>query len=190
MLGNYTPQNNAELNDRDLDVGSTSPVLLGGDVVAQGGKDGLIRLLSMKAIAGTTPHAGGELQIVLTPSGTDLFTAPAVWHNSSETWMFAADGGGTAAWTLEGRKLVAMWKNSNGGTSPVVAGGLLYVYNPVGGLRVYDPIKGTQITDLGSGGGHWNSPIVVDGRIALPEGNANRHTSTGVLDIWDLPAGR
>ncbi|MGD0965759.1 MAG: PQQ-binding-like beta-propeller repeat protein [Candidatus Acidiferrales bacterium] len=190
MLGNYTPKNNAELNDRDLDVGSTSPVLLGGDVVAQGGKDGLIRLLSMKAIAGTTPHAGGELQIVLTPSGTDLFTAPAVWHNSSETWMFAADGGGTAAWTLEGRKLVAMWKNSNGGTSPVVAGGLLYVYNPVGGLRVYDPIKGTQITDLGSGGGHWNSPIVVDGRIALPEGNANRHTSTGVLDIWDLPAGR
>ena len=38
MLGNYTPANNAELNDRDEDVGSTSPVLLGGDFLAQGGR--------------------------------------------------------------------------------------------------------------------------------------------------------
>ena len=58
MLGNYTPTNNAELNDRDLDVGSTSPVLLGGDILAQGGKDGLIRLLSIKAIAGTDAASG------------------------------------------------------------------------------------------------------------------------------------
>lgn len=190
MLGNYTPKNNAELNERDLDVGSTSPVLLGSDVVAQGGKDGLIRLLNTKAIAGIAPHVDQELQSVSTPSGTRLFTAAAVWHRDTETWMFAADGGGTAAWTFESGRLVAMWKNRNGGTSPVVAGGLLYVYNPQGGLRVYDPIKGVQIANLESGSGHWNSPIVVDGRIALPEGNANQHASTGVLDIWSLPAGR
>jgi hypothetical protein len=29
---------------------------------------------------------------------------------------------------------------------------------------------------------------VVDGKIALPEGNANQHASSGVLDIWSLPA--
>ena len=40
MLGNYTPADNAQLNERDLDLGSTSPVLLGGDVLAQGGKSG------------------------------------------------------------------------------------------------------------------------------------------------------
>jgi len=190
MLGNYTPTNNAELNDRDLDIGSTSPVLLGGDALAQGGKDGLIRLLSIKAIAGTAPHKDHELQTVSTPSSADLFTAPAVWHHKTETWMFAADRDGTAAWTLKSGKLVAMWKNKNGGTSPVVAGGLLYIYNPRGGLRVYDPLKGTQIADLESGTGHWNSPIVVDGKIALLEGNANQHTSNGVLDIWSLPAAR
>ena len=188
MLGNYTPTNNAELNDRDLDIGSTSPVLLGGDALAQGGKDGLIRLLSIKAIAGTAPHKDHEMQTVSTPSGADLFTAPAVWHHNSETWMFAADANGTAAWMLKSGKLVAMWKNGNGGTSPVVAGGLLYIYNPKGGLRVYDPLKGAQIADLESGTGHWNSPIVVDGKIALPEGNANQHTSSGVLDIWSLSA--
>ena len=80
MLGNYTPANTAQLNASDADLGSTSPVLLGGGYLAQGGKDGLIRLLSVKRMAGTAPHKGGELQTVSTPSGTDLFTAPAVWH--------------------------------------------------------------------------------------------------------------
>lgn len=189
MLGNYTPADNAELNERDQDLGSTSPVLLGGGVLAQGGKDSLIRLLSVKAIAGTQAHMDHELQTVSTPSGEMLFTAPAVWHHAGVTWMFAADGGGTAAWKFESGKLVAAWKNRNGGTSPVVAGDLLYVYDPGGGLRVYDPEKGTQIADLESGSGHWNSPIVVPGKIALPEGNANRHLSSGVLDIWSVPAG-
>jgi len=187
MLGNYTPKNNAELNDRDLDLGSTSPALLGNDVIAQGGKDGLIRLLSVRAIAGTVPHVDHELQIVSTPSGSRLLTAPAVWRDGTKMWMFAADNDGTAAWTFENGKLVSKWKNGNGGTSPVVAGGLLYVYDPEGGLRVYNPTTGAQVADLECGSGHWNSPIVVDGKIALPEGNANQHASTGVLDIWRLP---
>jgi hypothetical protein len=188
MVGNFTPDNNAELNDRDLDLGSTSPVLLGGGLLAQGGKDRLIRMLSIQAIAGDAPHKDHELQIVSTPSGDRLFTAPAVWRHGGETWMFAADSGGTATWELENGKLVQKWKNSNGGTSPVIAGGLLYVYDPKGGLYIYKPADGNQIADLESGRGHWNSPIVVDGKIALPEGNANQHASTGLLDIWSLPA--
>jgi outer membrane protein assembly factor BamB len=187
MLGNYTPTNNAELNDRDLDLGSTSPALLGGGLLAQGGKDRLIRLLAIDAIAGTEAHKDHELQSVSTPSGAMLFTAPAVWNHDGTTWLFAADSGATAAWTLTGGKLVAMWRNNHGGTSPVIAGGLLYIYDPQGGLRIYEPTKGTQVAELESAGGHWNSPIVVDGKIALPEGNANQHATSGVLDIWSLP---
>lgn len=190
ILGNYTPTDTAELNDTDRDLGSTSPVLLGGNLIAQGGKDGKIRLLSLSAIAGATPHQGGELQIVSTPSGTDLFTAPAVWHSNGVTWMFAADNGGTAAWQVQNDRLVAKWQNSNGGTSPLVAGGMLFVYDPRGGLRVYVPDTGALITTLECGPGHWNSPILVDGRIALPEGNANRPQPTGILDIWSVPARR
>jgi hypothetical protein len=186
MIGNFTPSNNTKLKWLDLDVGSTSPVLLGGDLLAQGGKDGVLQLLSIRAIAGTAPHKGGELQSVETPNGNRLITAPAVWHRGSEAWLFMADDGGTTAWTLKDGKLVSTWKNRNGGTSPVVAGELLYVYGDEG-LRVYDPTRGAQIADLSCGKGHWESPIVVDGRIALPEGNANEHTSTGVLDIWSAP---
>lgn len=187
MLGNYTPADNMQLEDSDADLGSTSPVLLSPGIVAQGGKDGMIRTLSTASIGGTAAHVGGELQIMSTPSGSLLFTAPAVWKNNGETWMFAADNGGTAAWTFSNGTLTKMWSNYTGGTSPIVAGGLLYVYNPHGGLSVYDPVQGTQVGKLDCGSGHWNSPIAVDGRVVLPEGNANEHATSGVVDVWTLP---
>jgi outer membrane protein assembly factor BamB len=115
-----------------------------------------------------------------------------VWRNNGQIWLFAADTArgsgtsGTSAWTFSGGKLNDAWKNNNPGTSPVVAGGMLFVYDPSGHLRVYDPAKGTQIADLECGAGHWNSPIVIDGKIALPEGSANQPSGTGVLDIWSV----
>jgi len=186
LVGNYTPTNTEALNAGDVDVGSTSPVVLSSGYIAQGGKDGKIRVLSVKRMAGAAAHRGGELQVVSTPSGADLFTAPAVWHRSNVTWLFAADNGGTAAWRFRNGRLSQAWRNGTGGTSPVVAGGLLWVYNPGGGLNVYVPASGKLVGTLASGNGHWNSPIVVDGRVALPEGNANDHSTSGVLDIWRL----
>ena len=189
ILGNYTPGNNADLRARDLDMGSASPALLGDGYLAQGGKDKLIRVINIKAIAGAEPHQNDDPPSVSTPSGAVLLPATAVWHHNADTWLFAADGGGTAAWTFKDGKLSQMWKNSNGGSSPVVAGGLLYVYNPRGGLHVYDAEKGEQVANLESGSGHWNSPIVVDGKVALPEGGARGQApaATGVLNIWSLP---
>jgi hypothetical protein len=186
LLGNYTPANTDALNAGDVDLGSTSPVYLGSGLVAQGGKDGTIRLLSQKRMAGARPHKGGELSSVSTPSGTDLFTAPAVYHGKGGTWLFAGDNGGTAAYRVRNSKLQVAWRNGTGGTSPIVAGGLVWVYNPGGGLNVYT-VGGRRVATLACGGGHWNSPIVVDRRVALPEGNANDHTTSGILDIWRLP---
>ncbi|HEY3935423.1 MAG TPA: PQQ-binding-like beta-propeller repeat protein [Gemmatimonadales bacterium] len=184
ILGNYTPENTAQLNDDDADLGSTSPVLLGGGLVLQGGKDALIRILDWSRMAGTAPHKGGEASSVATPSNTRLFTAPAAWKAGGTQWILAADNGATTAWTLHGTQLHQQWQSAHGGTSPVIVDGMAFVYDPHGGLRVYDATSGKEITTLECGGGHWNSPIVVDGRIALPEGNANAHQTTGVLDIW------
>lgn len=188
ILANYTPSDNTQLENSDLDLGSTSPVILGGGAVAQGGKDDLIRVLTLSGISGVSPHSGGEAQTVNTPSHNMLFSSPAILRQSASTWLFAADSGATAAWSFANGKLTPMWSNTNGGTSPVVAGGLLYVYNPGGALYLYDAQHGTQIARLSAGSGHWNSPIVVDGLVALPEGSANSHSDSGVLDIWGLPA--
>ncbi len=186
LLANYTPTNTAELDQTDADLGSTSPVLLGDGYVVQGGKDGRIRLLSLKQIGGAIPHKGGELQTVSTPGATDLFSTPAVFRSRRGTWIFVASGRGTAAWRLQNGRLRRMWSNDNHGMSPIVAGGLLYIYDQRGALRIYQPDNGRQIADLKCGAGHWNSPIVVDGKIALPEGNANSHSTSGILDIWRL----
>ena len=188
LMGNYTPTNTDQLNQSDTDLGSTSPVYLTSTLIVQGGKDGKIRLLSLPRLRGTAPHRGRELQIVSTPSGGDLFTAPAVWRRGNRVWLIAADGGGTQAWSLQGGRLHSVWRNGNGGTSPVIAGGLLWVYDPGGGgLRVYQPENGTLDATLPAGSGHWNSPIVTDHRVALPEGDANDHSTSGVLDIWRVP---
>ncbi len=186
IRGNYTPDNTAQLDDTDADLGSTSPVLLGGGLVAQGGKDRVIRVLDWTAMQGGAPHRGGEASFVPTPSGSRLFTAPALLRAGGATWLFAADGGATQAWTLSGRTLSPRWRAEHGGTSPIVVDGMLIVYDPRGALRVYEAATGREIAALPCGAGHWNSPIAADGRIALPEGNANAHRTDGVLDIWKV----
>jgi hypothetical protein len=184
MRGNYTPVNTAQLNSSDTDLGSASPVILDSTHVAQGGKDGKIRVLGVSQMSGASAHKGGELQVVSTPGSKDLFTAPAVWRQS---WLFVADGAGTAAFRYSGGQLTQAWANGTGGTSPVLAGGLLWVFDPfAGGLYVYRPTTGALVATLPSGSGHWNSPIVIDGRVALPEGDANTHRTSGILDIWSL----
>jgi outer membrane protein assembly factor BamB len=190
LLQNWTPRNQATLNQTDADLGSTSPAFLGSGVVLQGGKDGLLRVLRLKRLNGT-PHAaaltGGEAQSIPTPGGTTLLTAPAVWHRGGTTWVFVANDAGTAGYRLVRGRLQRVWARGTAGTSPVVAGGLLFVYDPNGSLRILRPTSGAVVATLPAGSGHWNSPIVVAGRVALPEGNANDHLTTGVLNIYRLP---
>jgi lipoprotein-anchoring transpeptidase ErfK/SrfK len=212
MLGNWTTTNNDALRRGDLDMGSTSPVLLGDGYIAQGGKDGTIRLLSMDIIKGTEPHQGGELQVVQTPGSAQLLSASATAKISNATYLFAAQGGrgrgggGTTAWTFGAdRMLTEAWKNTIGGNTPFYAGGLLFTYNAqAGGVQVFDAVTGAAVATLESGPGHWNSVIVVDNRIALPEGAisgfggrgrggaaaapaAPAPAPAGIVNIWRLP---
>jgi len=80
------------------------------------------------------------------------------------------------------------WKSSTPGTSPVIAGGLLYIYDEIdGSVAVREPTSGILITSLATGTGHWNSPIVVGGRVILPVGTYHDHAARGVIDIYHLP---
>ena len=54
---------------------------------------------------------------------------------------------------------------------------------------LYEASSRKRIATLPCGSGHWNSPIVVDGKIILPEGDANRRASRGILDIRSMPMG-
>jgi hypothetical protein len=99
--------------------------------------------------------------------------------------VFVAGANGTAAYVLHGGRLLRAWQNSKPGTSPVMAGGLLYVYDPAGGgIYVYRPGSPQPIAKLAGSSGHWNSPIVVDGHVVEPEGNANDHQLGGTLELF------
>jgi hypothetical protein len=183
----YTPTDQATLNTSDLDLGSGSPALLPDGLAWIAGKDGIQRVLDLAALdgspPGTRPHTGGERQTLPTPGGgQQIFTTPAVWHD----FVFVADGGGTAAYTVSGRRMHEVWQNSTAGTSPILAGGLLYVYNPGGSLVVYRPDSGHVVATLSVASGHWNSPIVVDGHIIVPTGDDNAHLTSGSLEIFSV----
>jgi hypothetical protein len=189
----FTPTNQEELNSSDTDLGSSAPALLGEGRVALAGKDGIMRVLALSRLDGHPPSGararvhplGGEVQRLSIPGGGELFTAPAVWRHGGHTTMFVADERATGAYVLRGGRLYRAWENSTPGTSPVMVGGLLYVYEPnAGGIYVYRPGSARAIAKLPGEAGHWNSPIVADGHIVEPEGDANDHKLTGSLEIF------
>ena len=186
LLRNWTPRDQAALEAGDVDLGSTAPALLTSRLAVQGGKDGKLRLLDLRRLGGKAGRTGGELQTLPAPGASGVFTAPAVSRTGGGLRVFVATESGTWCYVLRRDRLRVGWRRADAGTSPVLAGGLLYVYDPQGRLNVYGPATGTVVTRLPAGNGHWNSPIVTDGRIALPDGDANDHSLSGVLNIYRL----
>ncbi len=147
LVRHWTPTDQAQLNATDGDLGTTSPGLLAGGYGVQGGKDAKIRLLELHSLPGVNTKLGGELQTVAAPGNTAIFGEPAIWKG---TWAFFATGGGTAAWLLRAGRLHTVWSNGNDGTSPVVAGSLLYVAGQ-NAVRVYVAASGRQVAALPTG---------------------------------------
>ncbi|MFL5864423.1 MAG: PQQ-binding-like beta-propeller repeat protein [Solirubrobacteraceae bacterium] len=198
LLHNWTPTDQARLDANDTDVGSTSPAILppfhGRRLAVQGGKAGVLDLLDLDRLNGTRggagPRLGGQVSQTSAPGGTQVFTQPAVWTNGGRIYVFVADAAGTTAYQVvdAGRpRLKVVWQSGSAGTSPVVAGGLLYVFDPRGTLNIRRPSDGALVRALPAGSGHWNSPIVAGGRIVEPTGAYGSGASSGTIDIWHLP---
>ncbi len=190
LKAHWTPAQQRAYEEGDVDVGSTSPAFLGDGLVMQSGKDAKLHLLSLKPAA-RRPRRGGR-PARRRPSGAADAGAPDDVHGAGRLAPRRAhdddrhDRGRHRCLRVRDRELVRSWSTSHAGTSPVVAGGLLYVYDPTGGgLRILSPATGHAVARLHAGAGHWNSPVVADGHIVLGEGNANDHgTDGGILDIW------
>ena len=141
LVGNYTPTNTGGAEHRRprprLDL-ARLPHVEAHRAGRQGREDPAP--LARAAARARRPHKGHELQIVSTPSGTDLFTAPAVWR---ERQARLADRRRRRRDRRRGRCAAAASTRS-GATARAararsIAGGLLYVYDPSGGLDVYQP---------------------------------------------------
>ncbi len=192
-VDSYTPTEYQALQNADADLGSTAPAILpvpAGSTVAhlglQSGKDAMLRLLDLANLSGQggPGHLSGELQKIAVPQGGQVLTAPAVWVNPADgaTWVFIANGSG-----ISGLKLglnasnvpqlptaaPGRWRTTPGGTSPIVANGILYVASS-GAIRALDPTTGAQLwRDTTLGNIHWESPIVVNGRVYVTDESAH-----------------
>jgi len=195
-VDSYTPSNYATLNQQDLDLGSTAPQVVAPPagstlthLAVQSGKDSRIRLLNTSALGGAGHGAtGGELQNIAVPQGGQVLTQPATWVDGSGTsWVFIADNSGISALKLTASagapSLAPVWSQTVGGTTPVIAGGVLF-YLSRNGVRALDPATGTQLWSdaAGASGLHWQSPIVVNGKLYFTDGG-------GSLRAYSVPAG-
>jgi outer membrane protein assembly factor BamB len=186
----YTPAEYQRLDETDADLGSTAPAILpapAGSRLAhlgvQGGKDGLLRLLDLADLSGQggPGHVGGELQKLPVPQGGPVLTAPAVWVDpGGATWAFVSNGSGISGLRLavgaDGTpRLVPVWTDRTGGSSPIVAGGTggtgaVLFQATFSGVRALAPATGAQLWSDGAPRGlHWESPIAVDGRLLLAD---------------------
>ena len=191
LLGSYTPTDYKQLQDGDVDLGSTSPAMLPTQaasqtpwMLVQGGKDAVLKLINRAAM----PGLGNELQLIDLPSG--LFSTPAVWTDASNNaWIFMGFSDVVVAYRLQTNssgvsQLVGIWQNSAGstggeGTSPVVANGIVFVAFD-GALVALNAVNGNVLwnsRNYGSGKSigpvHWESPIVVNGWVYCSDENGN-----------------
>lgn len=187
--------NDADLGSNSL---ALVPAPAGSSYVHLGviaGKDGCVRLIRLDNMSGQggPGHTGGSLQSQpldasvtaancddtstsggLDAGGGEIRSQPAVWVNPSDAsiWVFITNISGTLAGykvvvTAGLPTLVQQW-TSGPGTSPIVANGVLYYFS--GSINALNPTTGAVLwSDSSPGGVHWESPIVVNGRIYVTD---------------------
>jgi hypothetical protein len=197
LLDSYTPTNQQALADSDSDLGSTGPALLpavraGGHtyhLLVQGGKgpacgscNGVaLRLLNRDNLSGHQGpgHLGGDIQDAQAPGGCEVLTAPAVWTSPAhQIWIFYANQCGLSAYRLSGPSrgafhLERAWSIGDGGTTPIVRNGVLYVAHS-GGITAYNPASHAVLwRDSSIGGIHWEYPLVTGNRLFIADENGH-----------------
>jgi outer membrane protein assembly factor BamB len=209
-LDSYTPANFVNLTNADADLGSTAPAIIPvpasssvKHLAVQGGKDQLLRLLNLDNLSGQAGvgNVGGEVGGVTinVPQGGAVLTTPAVWTNpaNGDTWVFVANNSGIAGLKLVINagipSLSPIWQKTPGGSSPLVANGVLYLFSS-GMIRALDPLTGNPLwSSTQVGGLHWESPIVANGALFVTDESSNltaftiRGSAPGLIDTFYMP---
>jgi len=194
LLQNFTPTNQAYLNAADVDLGSSAPAILPvmgrWHLAVEAGKEAMLRLINVRNLNGTGhagPRLGGEYAHIGLPG--PLFTQPAVYPDRTGALVVVATRFVLSAFqvsVVHGHPHIAsVWQRTPGATTPVIAGGLIYAFDPVGtGVHVYALANGHYVARLPAGIGHWVSPIVAAGVVIEPEGSADDVVTNKFLDIY------
>ena len=182
----------------------------------QVGKDSYLRIIDLDDMSGLggPGYTGGELFIGSVAQGYMVVTQPLVWTNpdtgaimfivasnfgisATELIVDSANGNlpafrrsGPPNWLNAGTPVPGS-ATSTGGTSPVLANGVLY-YAGASGVLALDPASGTTLwsdTSMGAANSstpssfHKQSLIVANGRVYVPDNRGTLWVYEGPSDI-------
>ena len=157
-------------NGSDLDLGSSSPALMGDGLALQAGKSRTAYVVSQTSLGGV----GGQLTSATSYCGNDVDGGGAV---SGDDVYTPCENGVVATQVTPGSPptITSVWQTSTGsGGPPIVAGGLVWtIDNGNGNLYGLDPTTGdpSQTFSLGSVANHFPTPTVADGLLLAPSNN-------------------
>jgi outer membrane protein assembly factor BamB len=169
LVDRFTPTNYVSLSTDDLDLGSTSPVLLPDGLVFEAGKQGVGYLLDGTHLGGT----GGQLASAqacdggfggAAVDGDTLFLS--CFNQLAAIGITPPTGGHRAALRVE-------WRAPIGAGPPIIAGGIVWDVtrqNQLVGLR---PATGHQVVAITTGAVVTSFPTLSasGSRLFVPEGN-------------------
>jgi outer membrane protein assembly factor BamB len=166
LLDSFAPSNWRFLNAGDLDLGSTSPVLLPNGRVFQVGKNGVGYLLDAAHLGGV----GGEFSASGVCRGSAAFGGVA--HDRDK--LFVPCSTDVVAVTVHADAFRVAWKTpiSIPGPTIVTPGAVWSVANRTGMLVALDPTSGATLITLpiGATPSRFTSPSAGDGRIFVAAG--------------------
>ena len=184
-LDSYTPAEYQLLTDMDWDLGSSTvaPLPVPADspfqhLAAQVGKDWKIRMVDLSNLSGRNGprHVGGEVVVLPLPQLGEMFARPATWldPDTNTTWIYFTNDNGVSAMQLvaesDGKPtLQTVWQRTDGGSSAVIANGVLY-FARNGEIDAVNAITGDLLwSDTTIGPIHWASPIVTGGNVYIAD---------------------
>ena len=178
LLEFFTPTNYKQLDEEDLDLGSSAPAILPRQndsatplLMVQAGKDSVLRLFDRTHLGGLG-HGLQEIKL-----SNELFGAPAVWEDRGKSWVFIDLADGVHAYTLQTSerksRLQPAWsanvESTREGTSPVVSDGVLFVAGS-SALVALNAADGHKLWSHAIGAIHWQSPSVANGTVYCADG--------------------
>ena len=190
VVDSYTPAIFEQLQARDQDLGSAVPAILPRQagsktplLMVQAGKDSMLRLINRENLSGQgrPNRVGGEVQTIQLPIKGVIVTHPLAWNDmKGGTWVFVANTYYFFAYKVltdtRGKTTLRLaYQNKNGGSSPFLAHNILFEQGK-GVIRAMEPTTGKILwssTQASAGGSigkmHWQSPIVVNGHVYVPD---------------------
>src|SRR5580698_5097559 len=165
-LDSYTPTNYQNLQNSDLDLGSTNVLILPNGtskyahLALLSGKDATLRLINLDNMSGqgAAGNVGGEITSVALQTGGEVQNPISLWINPADntTWAFVVspsngingvhivvDGSGNPT-------IVPVWSQGGGGGGAIVADNVVY-WASNNNFHALSPTTGAQL---------WNSTII------------------------------